>query len=274
MDPTAADETPPIPPETRAAIADRLAAVETARNVRILFAAESGSRAWGFPSPDSDFDVRFVYVHPPDWYLSIETRRDVLELPIADGLDINGWDLRKALALLIKPNPVLLEWLRSPIIYRAEAGIMDRLSALAARTDAVRPSAYHYRHLAGSQYRRFILDRDQVSLKKYLYCLRPALALRWLRTGPSGPLPMALGAIRAGITLPEPVDTELSALLARKRQTRELGEAPRVAAFDRFIEEELAQAETITAAAGPPPERLLDDANRLFRSVVKNQCST
>jgi len=257
-----------IPEATRTLIRDRLQAVEQTRGVRILFATESGSRAWGFPSPDSDYDVRFVYVHPPDWYLSIDSRRGVIELPIEGTLDINGWDLRKALALLVKPNPVLLEWLRSPIIYRAEAGVMARLDALAARTDHLRPSAYHYRHLGENQYRKYIAGKERVALKKYLYCLRPAMALRWLRTTPATPLPMALAAIRAGIALPAALEQELDALLARKRVTRELGEAPRVPAFDHFIEDELAQAQALIERPGPPPPKLLDEANALFRSLI------
>ncbi|MEM6906851.1 MAG: nucleotidyltransferase domain-containing protein, partial [Pseudomonadota bacterium] len=99
----------------RAEIMAKLTGIERDFGVRILFAIESGSRAWGFPSPDSDYDVRFVYVHPTDWYLSLTPGRDVIELPIRDDLDIGGWDLRKALNLLLKPNPVMLEWLSSPI---------------------------------------------------------------------------------------------------------------------------------------------------------------
>ncbi|MCE9610243.1 MAG: nucleotidyltransferase domain-containing protein [Chthoniobacter sp.] len=95
-----------------------LAQVEAERNVRVLFACESGSRAWGFASRDSDYDVRFLYVHRRDWYLSVEDRRDVIEQPIADDLDVSGWELRKALRLLRKSNPPLLEWLKSPVVYR------------------------------------------------------------------------------------------------------------------------------------------------------------
>src|SRR4030095_590913 len=105
---------------TAESIRHKLADIERAEDVRILFAVESGSRAWGFPSPDSDYDVRFLYVHKADWYLSIDPRRDVIELPIEGEFDINGWDLRKALQLLIKSNPVLLEWLRSPVLYRGD----------------------------------------------------------------------------------------------------------------------------------------------------------
>lgn len=101
---TKADDS--IAPAMRARIAAELARVEREQEVRILYAIESGSRAWGFASPDSDYDVRFIYARPRDWYLSIEARRDVIELPIAGDLDVNGWDVKKALTLLCKPNPV------------------------------------------------------------------------------------------------------------------------------------------------------------------------
>src|SRR6201990_2789542 len=98
-------------------VRDALAQVEAERHVRVLYACESGSRAWGFASRDSDYDVRFLYVHEPDWYLSVQDRRDVIEEPLSDELDVSGWELRKALRLLRKSNPPLLEWLKSPFVY-------------------------------------------------------------------------------------------------------------------------------------------------------------
>src|SRR5436190_9326529 len=109
-----------------------LARLEAERNVRVLFACESGSRAWGFASCDSDYDVRFLYVHARDWYLSVEDRRDVIEQPIVDDLDVSGWELRKALRLLRKSNPPLLEWLQSPMVYRQDAAFVAEFRALAA----------------------------------------------------------------------------------------------------------------------------------------------
>jgi uncharacterized protein len=94
-----------------------LSDIEKTHQVKIIYSCESGSRAWGFPSADSDYDVRFLYLHPVDWYLSIEDKRDVIEVPIKNKLDITGWDLRKALQLFRKSNPPLLEWLGSPIVY-------------------------------------------------------------------------------------------------------------------------------------------------------------
>jgi uncharacterized protein len=113
-------ETHPVSDDIRSDILDRLLAIEAEHGVRALYACESGSRGWGFASPDSDYDVRFIYVHPLPWYLRVSAQRDVIEVPISDELDINGWELRKALSLLKKGNATLIEWLDSPVVYRAD----------------------------------------------------------------------------------------------------------------------------------------------------------
>ena len=125
------DRTDPIDPAVRLDIEHRLDAVESAEDVRLLMAVESGSRAWGFPSPDSDYDVRFVYVRPRDWYLSLVPGRDVIEYPIVDEIDLNGWDVRKSLGLLLKSNAVVSEWMNSPIRYRTDDPFIAKLAALA-----------------------------------------------------------------------------------------------------------------------------------------------
>jgi len=258
-----------IPPEVISMIQSQLDAIERSHSVRILFAIESGSRAWGFPSPNSDYDVRFVYVHDAAWYLSIDARRDVIELPIEGDLDINGWDLRKALFLLLKPNPVLLEWLSSPIVYRSDPAVMWRMAELGKRTAHRRPSTYHYLNLADSQFRRFIGKMDEVPLKKYFYALRPALALAWLRAHPDEPVPMALPALRAGLDLPSGLDAFVDDLLARKARTRELGDGPRVPALDTFIQAEILEARKLVQEPPPKSSGLLETANELFRDLVR-----
>src|SRR6476659_2643278 len=110
----------PVEPQVREQILACLAELELRHAVKVLFACESGSRGWGFASPDSDYDVRFVYVNRLPWYLTVEAGRDVIEQPISDELDVSGWDLRKTLQLMRDSNPTLLEWLRSPILYRQE----------------------------------------------------------------------------------------------------------------------------------------------------------
>ena len=260
--------TPEIPDSVRRLIDNGLDEIERENDVRILFAVESGSRAWGFPSPDSDFDVRFVYVHKPEWYLSIDQRRDVIEIPIDGDLDIGGWDLKKALQLLVKPNPVLLEWLRSPIVYRADTDAMGKIAALGEKAGHLRPSTHHYLSLATSQHSRFIAGRDAVPLKKYFYALRPALALAWMRANPASPVPMSLAELLAGVRLPSEVGAFVEDLLARKVRTRELGAGPRIPALDDWIEGEIRVAEASIGDLKPADQSILAPANDLFRQLV------
>ncbi len=258
----------PIPADMRAQIADRLNAIAVEEGARILFAVESGSRAWGFPSPDSDYDVRFVYVRPRDWYLSIDSRRDVIERPIDGDLDIGGWDLKKALQLAIKPNPVLLEWLRSPIVYRADVAAMAQLTALADKAAFRRSSTHHYLHLAESQYRKYVADKESVRLKKYFYVLRPVLALCWLRRRPGEPVPMEFEALRRAADLAAGVEAFLDELLARKAKTRELGAGPRIPELDALVKSEIADARSRLETLNERSADLLDEANALFRVLV------
>lgn len=258
-----------ISTEMRAEIVMRLADIERAEDVRILFAVESGSRAWGFPSPDSDYDVRFVYVRREEDYLSLWPPRDVIERPIDGLLDMGGWDLGKALLLLVKPNPVLLEWLRSPIVYRANADAMARLTDLAERSAYRRASIYHYRHLGEGQYEREIASKAQVRLKRYFYSLRPALALRWLRLQPGVPVPMDLPTLRAGTDLPPDVAQSIDRLLAAKAATKELGEGERIPTIDALIESEFAAARANALPLDPVDPRLAREADDLFRVLVR-----
>ena len=153
--------------------------IERTEQVRILYAVESGSRAWGFPSRDSDFDVRFLYLRPVESYLSIAPTRAVIEQPIADDLDITGWDMQKALVLFQRSNPSILEWLHSPIVYSERFGTSARILGLEPIYVTMRSSMFHYINLAKGQFNRY-LRGETVSVKKYFYALRPVLACSWL----------------------------------------------------------------------------------------------
>jgi len=253
---------------TRLRITDVLEEIEREEVVTILFAVESGSRAWGFPSPDSDFDVRFVYVRPPEWYLSLTKCRDVIERPIVDDLDLAGWDLKKALALLLKGHPVLLEWLNSPIVY-LERPETASLREFAARSPYRRAAAHHYRSLARHCWQDHIDGRETVALKKYLYGLRPAAALCWLRTNGVGRLPMDLPTLLAEIAPGPVLSAEIDGLLSAKAASSELGSGARLPAIDAFVAGELERAAISGdqgAFAVDPGLRVGTDA--LFRSLV------
>lgn len=218
-------------------ILSRLHEIEAEENVRIVYACESGSRAWGFPSADSDYDVRFLYVRPLEWYLSIDVKRDVIEGPVQDGLDISGWDLKKALRLFRKSNPPLLEWLGSPIVYLEQYTAAESMRGLLP--DYYSPTAcqYHYLHMALGNYREY-LKGDVVWIKKYFYVLRPILAMNWIERG-WGVVPTDFNILMDKLAIEPPVAKEIARLLAAKRAGAELDRGPRIETLSRFIEEEL-----------------------------------
>ena len=176
--------------------------IECDQDARILFAVELGSRAWGFASPDSDYDVRFVYKRNVREYVRIREQRDVIELPIAGDLDINGWDILKALTQFRKSNPALLEWLHSPIVYRVQGTFAKNLRKLAAEHFSPRRMTYHYLSMAKQNYRLSIENKAEVSLKKYLYVLRPLACIAWLEQNDSPP-PTSIHDTLAGIVMPQ-----------------------------------------------------------------------
>ena len=246
----------------------RLDAIERGGQCRILFAVESGSRAWGFPSPDSDYDVRFVYVRPASWYLSVYPGRDVIETPIEDEMDVNGWDLRKALHLVLKSNAVVSEWMESPIVYRRDAAALRHLRAFADRMLNPRALAYHYLHLARRQVAAK-LSRERIALKRYFYALRPALALRFLRLQAGKRPPMHLQALIGGTDLPATTVRIIDRLVAAKNQTREMGSGPRIPALDRLIAAEIAAAARSASAMPSRPPSDLEAADQLFRQLIR-----
>ena len=161
----------------RAEVVRRLHDLEAEHDVRAVYAVESGSRAWGFASQDSDVDARFLYVRRPESYLSVFKRRDVIEPPVDGLFDVSGWDVQKALGLLHKSNPALLEWLRSPLVYLEADGVMAPMRALVPVAYSRRACFHHYASMAGSGYRSG-LRGAAVKPKTYFYVLRPLLCCR------------------------------------------------------------------------------------------------
>ncbi len=256
-----------IPPTIRREIDARLEAIVAGDDVRLLIAVESGSRAWGFPSPDSDYDVRFVYVRPRDSYLSLARRRDVIEQPIEDEIDLNGWDVRKMLGLLLKSNAIAGEWLNSPIRYRPDHPWVGQLKDFADASFDPRVLAYHYANLGRTAAHRWLGDgNDDVPVKKYFYALRPALAVRALRISPAGRPPMNLQALMLVADLSTPLVAQIEGLIAAKARTNELSNGTRLPDLDALIADELARASEVTGKPMPPDT--LDRANELFLQLV------
>lgn len=249
-------------------ILERLRSIEIENSVKIFYACESGSRAWGFPSANSDYDVRFLYVREPNHYLSIdvEHQRDVIELPIVDEFDINGWDLRKALKLLKKSNPPLIEWLNSPIVYKEISTISEQFKDLMPKFYSPTSCTYHYLQMAKGNYREY-LRGDMVSVKKYFYVLRPIMAIKWIEAN-DGVVPMEFGKLVRSVIADSDLKEQIDQLIERKKQGEELKREPRIDVISDFIENEITRlnAKVISYDTEKPSiERL----NATFRRMVE-----
>ncbi len=257
-----------IAPGIRAHVEAKLAAAAAEEGVRVLYAAESGSRAWGFGSPDSDYDVRFLYAHERNWYVRLSEDRDVIERALDDKLvDLAGWDIRKALRLLLKSNPALYEWLVSPIVY-VDSPLRAPLAAMFEANASPKALAYHYWSIARGQWKREIEDRSEARLKKYFYVVRPLLSLAWIAER-AGPPPMSIDALLAAVAMPGAPRTEVDALLAQKRDTPELGSRPRLAAIDAWALAELERLHPDRLALSDQPRQdMREDADWLFRRII------
>lgn len=256
-----------IPDDVRTEIGRRLANVEQDDSVRLLMAVESGSRAWGFPSPDSDYDVRFVYVRQRDWYLGLTLGRDVIEHPIVDEIDLNGWDIRKALSLLLKSNAVISEWIESPIRYCTDDPVIEKLRQFADEVLDSRALAFHYSNLGKSAADRWLGGDDAVPVKKYFYALRPALVIRCLREHPNMRPPMNLQELIAKCDLPVGLSDDIAELVQAKQRTNEKSNGTCKPALDDFIRSELPRASEVPARARPQ-QSALARANELFLELV------
>ena len=224
----------------------RLAELEHEHEMRVVYAVESGSRAWGFASQDSDVDARFLYVRTPEWYLAVFPGRDVIEPPIDGLFDVSGWDLRKALGLFYKSNPPLLEWLRSPLVYHEDAEVVDGLRALVPQFYSRRAAFYHYWSMARSNYRAE-LRGERVRPKKYFYVLRPILCCRWIEAEPEAPPPMEFDRLAERFLAGE-VREAVDTLLREKRAGSEGDRRPPIPVLQRFVERELDALEGLATA--------------------------
>jgi hypothetical protein len=249
-----------IPLDIKKEILKRLRQAEVEHSVKILYACESGSRAWGFESPDSDYDVRFIYAKDKEWYLSfdIESRRDVIEYPIVDEIDCSGWDIRKALYLFTRTNGALLEWLTSPIKYIEEGAFAKSLRNLAPLCFNKIALCYHYSHMARGNAKEYLFS-DKVKLKKYFYVLRPLFAIRYIESFDNPP-PVEFEKL-VSATAPKEIVSGIEYLIKLKKGTPEMGYGEPVPEINHFIKSELDRHGDAFKGKGRPD--LLDSSDRL-----------
>ncbi len=247
-------------------ISEKLNEIEQQENVRILHCVESGSRAWGFASPDSDYDVRFIYLRPKNFYLKLEKTSDVIEWQLDETLDINGWDLQKALRLLYKSNPTLFEWNASPIVYRTTTA-WQTISAAIDRYFNAKSGLYHYLSTAKGNYREY-LKTETVKLKKYFYVLRPILACKWILA--HGTPPPMLFRTLTDDCLEDSLKPTVNRLLNIKMNTPEIGTGKRIDRLNDYIECNLAGLERELNAYRDDMIRDWSHLNEIFLRTLEN----
>lgn len=218
--------------------------------VRVLYAVESGSRAWGFASPNSDYDVRFVYAHDLDGYLTVQQKRDVIEEMLPNDIDLAGWDLRKTLHLMKKSNPSLFEWLHSPIVYAEDPAFMAEFRTLAQHWYSEHRIFLHYMHMAQGNWKTY-LQGEEVSRKKYLYVLRPTLACRWIEEGRGG-VPMAFEELL--VTVNDETKNSIHRLVQEKMAGDELAVGPQDPVLHKFLAEEMERLPEVCPAEIEAPD--------------------
>lgn len=237
------------------------------QDITILYACESGSRAWGFPSTDSDYDVRFIYIHREDWYISIKRGKDTIDLPIDGELDLGGWELAKSLGLAAASNAVIWEWLQSPIIYSEREAFRERLFEALAGYYSLKGACYHYL----SQVKKTIdehLKGDKIKLKKYFYILRPLLAAHWICEKRSVP-PMEFALLLEQINDRTDLVKEIESLVKLKAAATEGEMVVRNVMVDNFCRELFSDCDSKAPSLPVASEKGLERLNQFLRRQLK-----
>lgn len=247
-------------------ILKELSHLELERDIKILYAVESGSRAWGFASKDSDWDVRFIYVHRLNWYLQIEDRKDSLDKIFPNKIDLAGWELRKALRLFRKSNPPFFEWIYSPIVYLEEFSTADKLRELSSSFFSPKSCMYHYLSMASGNYKDFFM-KDNVKTKKYFYVLRPILACEWIRDT-NTTAPMEFEKLLNTQVKDESVRWEIEKLLTIKKAGEELGIGPKNVIIDEYLKERIGFYKSFVSTMERTPLPKSELLNDLFENAL------
>lgn len=264
-----------IKPPVFSLIQERLNTAAGDVGAKIIYACESGSRAWGFASPDSDYDIRFIYAHPMEWYLSVDEGRDVIERPIErhalGEIDLGGWDIRKTLRLVKKSNPVVWEWLQSPVTYQlGSSGIVEHFRLAIDPFFSPITACHHYLAICRGTMERE-LSGPEVKIKKYFYMLRPILAAAWIERFKAVP-PMEFQPLLAMLDDSTAIRAVVADLLERKARTDERIPIPRESILDTWLDAEWTR---LKDAAGRLPSSQSGDGkpdagvlDQLFRTLV------
>lgn len=266
--------------DTEHEIQKKITDLETRYGIKVLYACESGSRAWGFESKDSDWDVRLIYAHPPEKYcavffeeLEIESRQSI-NLPLdQNDIDVAGWDVQKTFGLIYNSNPTVWEWLTSPIIYRSTP-VVELIRDTARSYYTKNACIHHYHNMARGNFLQYIqapaVRNEMVSLKKYLYALRPILACLW-QIGKSEPPPMEFARLIQGEfhRIPAGVRSAIEKLVVAKKAGVELGKSKPIEILDEWLSEKLNEINQYKENMEAFSKRPVSELNERFREALR-----
>lgn len=251
--------------DIRNEILDKLSEIEEKENVRIIYAVESGSRAWGVESPDSDYDVRFIYVRNREDYLKLQEMRDVIEWQLDDVLDINGWDLKKTLIQFHKGNATLFEWANSPIVYK-KSDEWQVVYEGAKKYFSRKIALYHYYGTANSTFKQY-LQEDVIRYKKYIYALRPLLACKYIEENHAIP-PVRFDELLMQ-KLPKDLSDEIDKMLDVKSRSDEKDLNPQLPVIKSYIENEINRYEQLIKTMDDDRTADWETLNKLFLEILE-----
>lgn len=245
-------------------IEQKLLEIEKNENVKVLHAVESGSRAWGFASPDSDYDVRFIYVRRKEDYLKLNESRDVIEWQLDEVLDINGWDLKKVLKQFYRGNATLFEWSNSPIVYKTTE-LWKQIYDEAKNYFSVKAAAYHYYGTANSTYSQY-LQEESVKYKKYFYALRPLLAGKYIQEHQCPP-PVLFDDLMK-MDMPAELRNGIDELLEVKKRSDEREKGVQIPVIRDFIIKEIGIQKTYVEGVSDNRKHEWKNLNDIFLKIL------
>ena len=235
--------------------------------MKILHAVESGSRSWGFASPDSDYDVRFVYMRDLPYYLGLQEKKDFINWELNETLDISGWDLSRVLQYLHKSNATVFEWANSPVVYRSTK-MWDEVKALMGEYFSCKSCMYHYYGTARKNNEAF-LQEEQVKYKKYFYVLRPLMACKWIEQKKTPP-PMLFSELLDAV-LEEELQPQMQSLLKQKAQMMEAEKGARLEPLHDYIEQNLKRYQMLASQLADDRNPDWTRLNQLFYTLIRKE---
>ena len=242
--------------------------IEAKENIRVLHVIESGSRAWGLASPDSDYDVRFIYVRDRNFYLSLRENKDFIDWELNEVLDINGWDIKKVLQYFHKSNATLFEWSNSPVVYYTTDEWKKLYDEVAGKYFACKSSMYHYYGTANKNYHEYLME-DMVKYKKYFYVLRPILACKWIEEKKCPP-PVLFDELFDSV-LEEDMKPVIADLLTKKVQMSESDKAPKIEKVNQYVEEKLIYYKNLLEGMDDDRNPDWEPLEEVFKKVIGEQ---